>query len=99
MARLLVVSSVLQGNRFELTEEFTTIGRSPDNLVLLDHTSVSKHHAMITLEGDDYKLWDLHSTNGTQVNGKKVVIAHLRNNDEIRFGDVVLQAFQAAAGR
>lgn len=91
MARLLVVSSVLQGNRFELTEEFITIGRSPDNIILLDHTSVSKHHAMITLEGDDYKLWDLHSTNGTHVNGKRIVIAHLRNNDEIQLGDVVLQ--------
>lgn len=74
-----------------MTDDCMTIGRSPDNLIRLDDTSVSKHHAMITLEGDDYKLWDLHSTNGSHVNGKRIVVAHLKNSDEVRFGDVVLR--------
>ncbi len=99
MARLLIVAGALQGQRFEMIDECLTIGRSPDNLARLDDTSVSKHHAMITLEGDDYKLWDLHSTNGTHVNDKRIVVAHLKNNDQVRFGDVILHFERAEKKR
>jgi ABC-type multidrug transport system ATPase subunit/pSer/pThr/pTyr-binding forkhead associated (FHA) protein len=45
-----------------------TIGRVPDNTVVLNHPQVSSHHARLELIQGGYRLVDMHSTNGTYVN-------------------------------
>lgn len=50
-----------------------TLGRSPENDVILDMPNVSRFHAQITRVGKRYYVTDLHSANGTFVNDKKVV--------------------------
>lgn len=70
----------------ELTEEMITIGRAPDNMVHLDHPSVSGHHAQLQLIGENYHLKDLNSTNGTRVNGREITTVQLRLGDGVRFG-------------
>ena len=45
---------------------------------------------MITVDKGDFKLWDLHSTNGIVINGQKTVIRHLKDGDRIVLGDVEL---------
>ncbi len=65
-----------------------SIGRHADNELSLDATSVSRHHALLAATAGGYSLSDLHSSNGTFVNGAPVVRPRtLRDGDELRFGD------------
>ena len=63
-----------------------TIGRLPDNTIIIDNPAVSGHHARVFLEGDDYVVEDLRSKNGTYVNEKHVVRAALQNRDVLLVG-------------
>lgn len=91
MSQLRVTSSTLGGVAFPLDGEYFTIGREPDNNIQLDHTSVSKHHAMLTVDNGDFKLFDLHSTNGVIVNGEQGIVTHLRDGDKILLGEIELR--------
>jgi pSer/pThr/pTyr-binding forkhead associated (FHA) protein len=91
MVKLVVISEEMKDLTFELTEEKITIGRVPGNQIRLDHSAVSSHHAELTKKGDDYLLRDLNSTNGTRVNGQRVVETRLFNGDTIAIAHVQLQ--------
>jgi pSer/pThr/pTyr-binding forkhead associated (FHA) protein len=73
----------------KLRGEVITIGRVPLNHVVIDNPTVSAQHAILARLGDSYRLKDLHSTNGTQVNGVSITDAELKHGDKIRFGSVV----------
>ena len=60
-----------------------TVGRKPDNDVVIDNPAVSGHHCKILRVGDSFYVEDLHSTNGVFLNAKKVVKSGLQNNDVI----------------
>jgi pSer/pThr/pTyr-binding forkhead associated (FHA) protein len=77
---------IISGVTHELIDEAITIGRGPDNTIVVNDPSISTHHAQLLLEGDTYRLKDLDSTNGTRVNGKPVTERVLRFDDRIRFG-------------
>ena len=77
---------IISGFTHELLDEAITIGRGPDNTIVVNDPSISAHHAQLLLEGDTYRLKDLDSTNGTRVNGKPVTETVLRIDDQIRFG-------------
>jgi predicted component of type VI protein secretion system len=77
---------IISGVTHELVDEAITIGRGPDNTIVVNDPSVSTHHAQLLLEGDTYRLKDLDSTNGIRVNGKPVTETVLRFDDRIRFG-------------
>jgi len=64
----------------------TTIGRLPDNALVIDSPTVSGHHACVFREGDHFVVEDLASTNGTFVNGKRVTRHALQHGDTIRIG-------------
>ena len=49
-----------------------TIGRGDSNAVELDDVLASRYHAVIQKAKDDFFIEDLHSTNGTHVNGRPV---------------------------
>lgn len=68
-----------------------SIGRTPDNALVLDDGSVSRRHASLTHGADGWTLRDHGSTNGTFVNGVKVREALLRDGDRVRVGGVILQ--------
>lgn len=66
------------------------IGRMTDNQWVLNDSQVSDHHALIFPDGRDYALLDLGSTNGTWVNGQRLVAEMpqtLRPGDTIRMGN------------
>jgi pSer/pThr/pTyr-binding forkhead associated (FHA) protein len=70
-----------------------SIGRGPENAVALKDMSVSKRHALITYQilpngSTRMQVADLHSTNGTYVNGKKVSYSPLSDGDQLMFGSV-----------
>ncbi|NQU10695.1 FHA domain-containing protein [bacterium] len=88
MPKLHILSGVLEGKTFELVEERVTIGRGLDNMIRLEDGSISHHHAMLVLDGPEFSLRDLNSTNGTRVNGLRIVETKLHNGDSVRFGSV-----------
>lgn len=63
-----------------------SIGRLPDNTVVLAHPQVSAHHARLVQEGGTYRLIDLNSKNHTYVNAEQSSNKLLRLGDEIRIG-------------
>ena len=60
-----------------------TIGRLPDNGLVIDNPAVSGRHARVYREGDQYVLEDLKSTNGTFVNHKPIARHTLVEGDVI----------------
>src|SRR5579875_590466 len=63
-----------------------TIGRAPDNMVVLSHPQVSAHHARLEQVQGGYRIIDLNSTNHVYVNGQRVTNQLLKTGDEIRIG-------------
>ena len=77
---------VAGGQRYELDRDTVVLGRSRECDVTLDDANVSRRHAEITQDGRTYWIVDLGSTNGVEVNGKRVQRAKLEHEDEIRLG-------------
>lgn len=77
------------GGRHELGAT-TLIGRLTDCDITLDDASVSRRHARIRREGQDYVIEDLRSTNGVRVNGTERDYARLDHGDELELGSVRL---------
>ncbi|MCR5754332.1 MAG: FHA domain-containing protein [Acetatifactor sp.] len=79
---------------FQLGEESCVIGKKAGETdLLLEDYSVSRIHAKITKDGDEYFLEDLNSTNGTYKNGLQMQPYEkrkLEEGDEIRLGKVQL---------
>jgi ABC-type multidrug transport system ATPase subunit/CRP-like cAMP-binding protein len=63
------------------------IGRDADNDLVFSSRLVSRHHAVVELVPEGFRLRDLGSSNGTFVNGAEVKTALLRDGDEIWVGD------------
>lgn len=64
--------SVPTGTVFEVPEEGLTVGRSVDAAIRIADGSVARAHARIGRDGDQLRVVDLASTNGTFVNGVRV---------------------------
>ena len=73
--------------RVPLSNQVVTLGRDRKCTVYLPLVNVSRQHACIRLAGEEYRLEDLGSTNGTFVNGVRISRCILRNNDLIRIGE------------
>lgn len=90
MAKLLI--QLPSGNiDHALTEEIVTIGRAPDNSLVIDDVSVSSHHAQLTPVDEAYVFEDLGSTNGSKINNKVIVAGEkhtLKPGDKVRLGRV-----------
>lgn len=85
MAKLVVISEGMKGRTFELTDDKITVGRLPDNQIRLEDNTVSSHHAKMIRKNDYYVVRDLNSTNGTRVNGQRIVETRLYHGDVIGF--------------
>jgi protease PrsW len=69
-----------------LNENEVSVGRTLNNSFVIEHPSVSKHHAKLSVVEDEYTLYDLDSSNGTFVNGKRVKETRLSDGCAVRFG-------------
>ncbi len=80
--------------RLQLDGQPLSIGRSPDNLLVLSDASVSRHHAEIIVTAQGIFLRDMNSRFGTQVNQKQlapVKLEALLQNAELQFGRQTVQ--------
>jgi pSer/pThr/pTyr-binding forkhead associated (FHA) protein len=89
MARLILNCEGVGLVMRELGRDIVMIGRAPSNQIVIDHPTVSAHHAVLLRTGASYSLKDLNSANGTQVNVDFVTDAELKDGDTIRFGSVI----------
>lgn len=70
-----------------LEQDVMNIGRSRDNHIILDDTTVSRHHLQIRLRLGRFMLFDTQSQGGTFVNGVRVKEHTLQAGDVIRIGN------------
>jgi pSer/pThr/pTyr-binding forkhead associated (FHA) protein len=77
------------GQEHPLGNPITHMGRAVENeIVILDKRS-SREHAVIRREGRKVFLEDQNSTNGTYLNGERLLqVVQLRDGDQIKVGDV-----------
>src|SRR5438132_572925 len=66
-----------------ITKGDITVGRKPDNDIVIDNPTVSGHHCKITLIGETFFVEDLNSSNGVFLNAKKIMKSGLKHNDVI----------------
>ena len=92
MAALIQFKDGLDGVTLRLESRVSSIGRGPDNDIIINDELVSKRHAEIEARpcdeggGFDYFITDLGSTNGSFVNDKRVEKIQLHHDDVIRLG-------------
>ena len=73
---------------FDIDKPTVTIGRAPGNHCVVENVTVSRQHAVIKIEGEDLRLYDLGSANGAFVNAKRVrEPVALQDGDMIRLGE------------
>ena len=96
MATASVTFQVLEGiDRGRIYRDIpipVSIGREEGNSLRLNDERVSRFHAKVQVDGDDYILTDLDSTNGTHVNGTRISgFTPLAPGDEVSLGSEPLQ--------
>jgi pSer/pThr/pTyr-binding forkhead associated (FHA) protein len=88
-ARIVGLNGPFEGEEFTLSEKENTIGRTEENLILLPDPSVSRQHARVVVEDNGrHVVFDLHSSNGSYVNRKRIQRAVLRDGDVLTIGNV-----------
>lgn len=89
MAVLIGMSADVKGQTHEIGESGVTIGRSSDNTIAINNSTVSGHHCSVRRDGDNVVLRDLGSTNGTRVNNQEVTAEILlKPKDLVQVGSV-----------
>ncbi len=89
---VVVMDGPQQGRDFRLVPGRNRIGTDADMEVVLTDPYVSSHHANIVYTDDGiFQLSDAGSTNGTRLNGKKVMQAELVDNDTLQMGHTTLR--------
>ncbi len=97
--QLLVQQGPRVGQVFDLNKPVVTIGREAGSDIVLEDPQVSRHHARLTLQGDSYFVEDLGSTNGSFVNGRRVMSpTPLNPGDKLGLGDTVVLEVQGGMG-
>jgi hypothetical protein len=99
--RLRYLTGPERGTTAVLRPPRSRIGRSRDNdIVLIDREDAqsSAHHAEAVREGRQWWIHDLHSTNGTTLNGARVTRAPFGAGDRLRFGDVECEVLRGRLG-
>jgi hypothetical protein len=78
------------GQRRVLESRRSVLGRSRDVDVRIDDPNISRRHAEVVQEGSTYWLVDLGSTNGTEVDGKRVKRARLADGTRFTLGETTV---------
>ena len=85
---------------FNLEKNEMFIGRDMSNDIVINDSEISRRHARLFLQGTNYVLEDLGSTNGTFVNGQRLVAPFvLHPGETIMLGErisLTYEAFQKA---
>jgi len=91
MPRLIILAKDRSTRQVYISGRMTTIGRNHNNSLVVDRDRVSRKHAVIDWDGNDYAITDIGSRNGTFVNGTRIMQRYLRSGDTITIGDCDLR--------
>jgi FHA domain-containing protein len=80
-----------KGEDFKVHEGKNTVGCGADAQISLRDSTVSGQHASVRYEDGKFLLTDLDSSNGTYLNDRKIVREEIKDNDMIRFGEVIVK--------
>lgn len=88
---LIVIAGPQIGRQIMLDAQTVEIGRSEDCSLYVDSPQVSRRHACVQKVLGHYIVADLHSTNGTFVNNRRIDHQPLQDGDQIRAGPLVVK--------
>jgi signal transduction histidine kinase len=87
---LFVIHGNDQGMKFDLEADRLTLGRESSNPIQLHDREVSRVHAELRRDGDEFVVADLDSSNGTFVNGVRVHSQRLASGDRVQLGRTMM---------
>jgi hypothetical protein len=91
MFKMVGIEGAAKGITIALKVGTLTIGRAPDNNLVLNTPKVSKHHCKITTDATSIQIQDLQSSHGTFVNGALISERMLTIHDQIQIADCMFQ--------
>ncbi len=91
MAKLHILSETSVAQTIDLKADLISVGRTEQNEICIADKSVSKRHAMLVRDGNEYQLHDFNATNGTFVDGERIMAVKLHDGASIRLGFVELR--------
>ena len=97
-ASLVVRNGPQAGVALTIDDDVTRLGRATDCEISLDDITVSRWHAEILRDGDNYRVRDAGSLNGTYVNNKRVDESALHQGDELQVGKFRMVFFHKGDG-
>jgi pSer/pThr/pTyr-binding forkhead associated (FHA) protein len=83
MPKLLLKFNAAVIKEIPFDKDSLSVGRKPDNDIVIDNPAISGHHCKLSVQGGTYFVEDLESTNGTFVNEKRVKKSGLHHSDVV----------------
>lgn len=91
-SRVVVLTGPTAGSAVSVRPAGLRIGRMPDNDLVITGEKVSRHHAEVRSVDGGFQVLDLRSTNGVQVNGRRIdAEQELQDGDVLRVGGVEMR--------
>jgi C4-dicarboxylate-specific signal transduction histidine kinase/pSer/pThr/pTyr-binding forkhead associated (FHA) protein len=100
--KLYVIDGPDKGKSFNLNDDITTIGRSPDNDIRISDKGVSRHHGKFLKNDDKIFTVDLNSLRGLFIDGEKIEPGHeveIKKESNLRMGGTMLSFQKESPGR
>jgi predicted component of type VI protein secretion system len=84
------------GATFSLEGDQLLIGRDSSSSIAINDAEISRKHARLNFQGGKYVIEDLGSTNGTFVNGQRLVSpVVLKSGDVVSLGEQIVLMYEA----
>ena len=87
---LSLLNNELMSSSWKLINKDYNIGRSSENNIILDDITVSRKHALLSVNNENIKIIDNNSTNGIYLNNVIISDSQLKSGDKIQIGKYLL---------
>lgn len=85
------------GALYPLEADLISIGRDASNTIQINDAEISRRHARLQFQGGKYVIEDVGSTNGTHVNGQRIMSSYvLKAGDVVSFGEGIVLGYEAS---